>query len=165
MGQGSMKFYMGLFILGMGLGVPLSWIRHAPWVEMEFNRYEYIQSFPLDLYELVRSLRALGIFGLIMIMYKSGWFQWLFRLLRPVGQMAFTNYLTQSFMCGLYFYGIGFGMFGKLQYYEMYYVVGVVWLIQILWSHLWLKYFLFGPLEWLWRSLTYWSWQPMRRKG
>ena len=84
--------------------------------------------------------------------------------MRPVGQMAFTNYLAQSLMCGLFFYGVGFGYFGKLQIYEMYYVVAAVWVIEIIWSHLWLRYFRFGPMEWLWRSLTYWKWQPIRKE-
>jgi uncharacterized protein len=100
-----------------------------------------------------------------MLLYKSGWFKWFFSLMRPVGQMAFTNYLAQSLLCGIFFYGIGFGMFGKLHRHEIYYVVGVVWIIQIIWSHLWLRYFNFGPLEWLWRSLTYWKKQPWRKKA
>ena len=83
--------------------------------------------------------------------------------MRPVGQMAFTNYLMQSLMCGLFFYGIGFGYFGNLQRYELYYVVLAVWIIEIAWSHIWLKFFRFGPLEWLWRSLTYWKRQPFRK--
>jgi uncharacterized membrane protein YeiB len=109
--------------------------------------------------------RSLGIFGLIMLMYKSGWFNWLFELMRPVGQMAFTNYLMQSFLCGMIFYGIGFALFGKLQRYEIYYVVLGVWIFQIIFSRLWLRYFQFGPLEWIWRSLTYWKKQPIRRSG
>ena len=52
-------------------------------------------------------------------------------------------------------------MYGKLQRYEIYYVVAAVWVLQIVYSHIWLKYFRFGPLEWLWRSLTYWKKQPM----
>ncbi len=85
--------------------------------------------------------------------------------MRPVGQMAFTNYLMQSLLVGLFFYGIGFGYFGKLQRYEIYYVVGATWVIQIIWSHLWLRYFRFGPLEWAWRSLTYWKKQPFRKSA
>jgi uncharacterized protein len=77
--------------------------------------------------------------------------------------MAFTNYLMQSFMCGLFFYGIGFGMYGRLQRYEVYYVAVAVWVIEIIWSHIWLKYYRFGPLEWLWRSLTYWKKQPIKK--
>ena len=84
-----------------------------------------------EFYELSRTFRAIGIFGLIMLLYKSGWFKWLFALMRPVGQMAFTNYLMQSLLCGLFFYGIGFGMFGKLQRYEIYYVVAAVWVCKL----------------------------------
>lgn len=71
----------------------------------------------------------------------------------------------QSILCGLFFYGIGFGMFGKLERIELYYVVMVVWLLQIIFSHLWLRCFLYGPFEWAWRSLTYWEKQPLRKKS
>lgn len=163
LGNGSMNLYLIMLIVGLGLGGWITWLRKEPMLSLNFNNYEYIKQFPFELYEISRSLRAIGIFGLIMLLYKSGMFKWFFALMRPVGQMAFTNYLMQSFMCGLFFYGIGFGMYGKLQYYEMYYVVAIVWLIEILWSYIWLTYFRFGPLEWLWRSLTYWKWQPMRK--
>ncbi|MBS1935157.1 MAG: DUF418 domain-containing protein, partial [Bacteroidetes bacterium] len=125
--------------------------------------FEIAKNNKIELYEFARVIRSLGIFGFIMLCYKSGWFKWFFNIVRPVGQMAFTNYLMQSFMCGLYFYGIGFGMYGHLQRYQIYYVVGVVWLIEIIWSNIWLHYFRFGPLEWTWRSLTYWKKQPMKK--
>ena len=87
----------------------------------------------------------------------------LFNLMRPVGQMAFTNYLMQIIICGIIFYGIGFSMFARLQRYELYYVMAGVWVFQIIFSHLWLRYFRFGPFEWLWRSLTYWKLQPIKK--
>jgi uncharacterized protein len=99
-----------------------------------------------------------------MLMYKSGWFKWMFALMRPVGQMAFTNYLMQSVICGIIFMGIGFGLFGKLEYHQLFYVVAAVWLLEIIWSHIWLRYFRFGPMEWLWRSLTYWKRQPIKKE-
>lgn len=61
-------------------------------------------------------------------------------------------------------FGIEFGYFGKLQIYQLYYVVAAMWVIEIVWSHLWLQQFRFGPLEWLWRSLTYWRLQPMKKE-
>jgi uncharacterized protein len=79
--------------------------------------------------------------------------------------MAFTNYLMQSLICGLIFYGVGFGLYGKLQRYELYYVVAGVWIFQIITSHIWLRYFRFGPMEWIWRSLTYWKLQPFKRSS
>ena len=162
-GEAPTKIYWWLFIVGLGSGLFLTnnWLQYQ--VQYRFNWFMYEKNVPFDYYNISRTLRSLGLFGLLMLLYKSGWFKWLFALTRPVGQMAFTNYLMQSILCGLYFYGIGFGMFGKLQRYEIYYVVGVVWVIEIIWSHIWLRYFRFGPLEWLWRSLTYWKRQPLKR--
>ncbi|HTD94065.1 MAG TPA: DUF418 domain-containing protein, partial [Chitinophagaceae bacterium] len=162
-GQARTRTYWILCIIGLGIGLPLAYLRIHPMAVYHFNWFEYTKHVPFQLYELSRTFRSLGIFGLIMLLYKSGWFKWFFSLMRPVGQMAFTNYLAQSLLCGIFFYGVGFGMFGKLHRHEIYYVVGVVWLIQIIWSHLWLRYFTFGPLEWLWRSLTYWKRQPLRK--
>ena len=150
--------------LGLGIGLPLSYLFVINDVNYNFNFFEITKNKVFDFYQIQRLVHSIGIFGLIMLMYKSGWFKWMFSLLRPVGQMAFTNYLTQSIMCGIFFYGIGFGYFGKLEYHQLFYVVGAVWIVQIIWSHIWLRYFRFGPLEWLWRSLTYWKIQPFRKE-
>lgn len=163
-GEASTKLYVWMTIIGLGVGLPLSWLFMRTEVINNFNWFEITKTRDFAFYELQRLIHSIGIFGFLMLMYKSGWFTWLFRLMRPVGQMAFTNYLMQSLLCGLFFYGVGFGFFGKLQRYELYYVVGAVWLLEILWSHIWLKYFRFGPLEWLWRSLTYWKKQPIRKR-
>jgi uncharacterized protein len=162
-GQAPTKVYWGLFVIGLGCGLTFSYYRLQPMIEHQFNGYNYTKNVPFEFYELSRTFRSLGIFGFIMLLYKSNVFSWLFNLMRPVGQMAFTNYLTQSLLCGLFFNGIGWAMYGKLERKEVYYVVAVVWIIQIIWSHVWLRYFRFGPLEWCWRSLTYWKMQPMRK--
>ena len=162
-GNASAKVYWLLFIVGLGVGLVMSWFRLQPLLEHQFNKFEYTKDVSFEYYEISRTFRALGIFGLIMLMYKSGWFKWLFALMRPVGQMAFTNYLMQSLVVGLFFYGIGLGYFGKLERYQLYYVVGATWALEIVWSHIWLRYFRFGPLEWAWRSLTYWKRQPLKK--
>lgn len=61
-------------------------------------------------------------------------------------------------------YRFGLGLFGQLERYQLYYVVATIWMLQIVGSSLWLKYFHFGPLEWLWRSLTYWRLQGFVRR-
>ncbi len=162
-GDASARVYWWMLIVGLGIGLLLSWLRLHEKMDNRFNGYLLTKSIRFEYYELSRSFRSIGIFGLIMLLFKSGWFKWLFSLLRPVGQMAFTNYLMQSFLCGLLFFGIGFGMYGELERYEIYFVVAAIWAVQIAWSHLWLRFFLFGPLEWLWRSLTYWKKQPIRK--
>ena len=77
--------------------------------------------------------------------------------------MAFTNYIMQTILCTLIFYGHGLGLFGSMGRTEQALLVLGVWILQLFLSPLWLKHFQFGPLEWVWRSLTYWRLQPMRR--
>ena len=164
-GEAKTKVYALMAIIGLAAGLPLSWLYLEPDMQYNFNRFEILKHKPFEFYQLQRLVHSIGIFGTIMLLYKSGWFRWLFQLMRPVGQMAFTNYIMQSVLCGLFFYGFAMDYFGKLQRYELYYVVLAVWLIQITWSHIWLRHFRFGPLEWLWRSLTYWKKQPLRKNN
>ena len=105
-GQASVKVYLWMCIIGLGVGLTLSYLRLQPLIETKFNRFDYTKKIFFSFYELSRTFRSIGVLGLIMLLYKSGLFKWLFALLRPVGQMAFTNYLTQSLLCGLYFYAI-----------------------------------------------------------
>ena len=124
-------------------------------INVKYNWFEMTKTKTLSYFEAGRTLRTLGFFGTLMLMYKSGFFHWFFKLLRPVGQMAFTNYLTQSTFAFIIFYGPAFSLYGKLQRYQIYFVVLCIWLIQIIWSHVWLHYFQYGPFEWVWRQLTY----------
>jgi uncharacterized protein len=163
MGNAKTSTYLIMTIVGLGLGIFLTYLRLQPLIDAKFNYFVYLKKINFQMYEISRMFRSLGLFGLIMLLYKSGWFNWLFKLMQPVGQMAFTNYLMQSFMSNLFFLGIGFGMIGKLERHEIYYVVGVIWVVQIIWSHIWLRFYRFGPLEWCWRSLTYWKLQPIKK--
>lgn len=82
----------------------------------------------------------------------------------PVGRMALTNYVGQSVICTLIFYGTGFGLGGKIGP-TLYLPAGIaIYLLQILCSRAWLNRFQFGPLEWLWRVLTYGTWIPLTRR-
>ena len=164
-GDRSVKLYATMAALGLGIGLSLSFLRLSAVVDHDFNYFEHAKNTHISYFQCERLLRSLGIFGLIMLMYKSGIFGWFFALLRPAGQMALTNYLTQSLICGAIFNGYGFAMFGKLQRYEMYVIVLAVWVFQITFSMIWMRYFLYGPAEWLWRSLTYWKPQPFLRRA
>ena len=81
----------------------------------------------------------------------------------PIGRMAFTNYLTQSVIFGWVFYGYGLGLFGKLGVTAALAIGIGVYILQIVFSACWLQHFLYGPLEWLWRSATYGIRQPLWR--
>lgn len=162
-GNAPIKIYWLMCIIGLSVGLTLSWYRLQPYITYQFNHFNYTRNVSFEFYEISRVFRSIGFFGLIMLLYRSNLFKWLFALMRPVGQMAFTNYLMQSFICGLFFYGIGFGYFGTLERYQIYFVVFTIWFIEIIWSHIWLRYFRFGPFEWVWRSLTYWKRQPFKK--
>jgi uncharacterized protein len=113
-------------------------------------------------YDARRLTMALGHIGLLILIVQAGWLRWLTARLAAVGQMALTNYLMQSLICTTLFYGYGFGLYGKLERYQLYFVVFGVWILQLLVSPIWLSYFRFGPVEWVWRSLTYRKLQPLR---
>lgn len=84
--------------------------------------------------------------------------------LAAVGRMALTNYLMQTLLCTTLFYGFGLGLFASLDRMQLLGVVLVVWSIQMVVSPIWLARYRFGPMEWIWRSLTYWKAQPMTAK-
>ena len=88
---------------------------------------------------------------------------WVVRPFAALGQMALTNYLTQSVVLGFIFFGYGLGLQGKLGP-AMASLIGIsLYAVQLIVSPLWLSRFQFGPVEWLWRSLTYGRMQPIRR--
>src|SRR5207248_673601 len=113
-------------------------------------------------YDIERFAVAFAHIAVIMILCKAGMLKWFTSRLAAVGQMALTNYLLDSIVCCLIFCGYGFGQFGKLERYQLYYVVAAIWTVEFIGSKIWLAHFRFGPAEWLWRSLTYWKRQPMR---
>lgn len=87
------------------------------------------------------------------------WQKWAWQkalaFLAPVGRMALTNYLLQTVICVMIFYGYGFGQFGKFGALSATLAALAIFLFQIFLSTIWLKYFAYGPLEWIWRQLTY----------
>jgi uncharacterized protein len=79
------------------------------------------------------------------------------------GRVAFSNYLGTSIVMTGLFYGWGFGLYARLGRLELLLVVVAAWALMLLWSKPWLERFRYGPLEWAWRSLTYWRIEPLRR--
>lgn len=107
---------------------------------------------------------ALAYIGIIMLICRSNGFQKFKSWMAPVGRMALTNYLLQTIIATTIFYGHGFGLFGSVGRAEQWIYVFAIWVFQIILSNYWLKKFRFGPFEWMWRSLTYWKFQPMKKK-
>lgn len=91
----------------------------------------------------------------VMLMGQAGCFPKVQSALGSVGRMAFTNYLAQTVICTTIFYGHGLGLFGRVERWGQLLIVLVIWAVQIGWSVWWLNRFQMGPLEWLWRCVTY----------
>lgn len=169
-GQWTNQSYWKMLAIGYGIGLPLVTYNfyhhflHNPTMEVSLARMEAV---PIEwtnlIYPFQRILLVLAHVSAIILLYKANLFPRLFRSLMAVGQMAFTNYIMHSVICTLFFFGYGLNYYGELQYYQIYFVAFAIWIVQLIVSPIWLRYFLFGPLEWLWRSLTYWKVQPFRR--
>ncbi|MFW5977762.1 MAG: DUF418 domain-containing protein [Halohasta sp.] len=84
--------------------------------------------------------------------------------LSAVGRTALSNYLLQTVLATSIFYGHGLGLFGTLDRVELLGVVAGIWAVQVVLSVLWLRSFKFGPVEWLWRTGTYGSRQPLKKR-
>jgi uncharacterized membrane protein YeiB len=106
---------------------------------------------------------CLGYVSLIVLMLHSGTVLARIRVLAPLGRMALTNYLTHSILGTLYFYGYGLGHWGMPRAWQVLFVFVVI-AVQVIFCHWWLARFRYGPMEWLWRAITYWQLPPMRRE-
>ena len=159
--------YAMWMLLGYGIGIPVAWVLFDKgWMGYGLGPAIFAdawRSTPRVFEEFRRIPLTIGHASLVMLIFRSGAVPWLMKAFANVGQMAFTNYLVQSIICTFFFYGYGFGNYDKLRFHQLYYVVFAVWIFQIIFSAIWLRFFRFGPFEWLWRSLTYWKRQPMRK--
>ena len=87
----------------------------------------------------------------------------IFKPLKYVGKMALTNYIMQSFIGLILFSSIGFGLYETMSPFQTFIAAISVFIFQVIVSKVWLTYFQFGPLEWLWRCLTYKKLFKMKR--
>jgi uncharacterized protein len=162
-GQLANRTYVWTALIGYGVGLPLG--ASSIWQVWRHNfdtltmiRWEFLP------YDIQRIFVAIANASVVLLIVKAGAWKWATKPLAATGQTALSNYLGTTVICVLLFDGYGLGLFGKLQFYQLFYVVGAIWTFNLLASMLWLKYFRFGPMEWVWRSLTYWKRQPMVRQ-
>lgn len=168
-GQWSPSRYRRIAFIGYGLGLPLVGYSfyyttvNFPNLEANLANMERVPIPWIGLiYPIQRIFLVFAHVAVLILFFQSGWWRSVVRRLAAVGQMAFTNYIMHSIICTLFFFGYGLNFYAELGYFQMYGVVLVIWGIQLMVSPWWLQRFQFGPLEWVWRSLTYWQRQPMR---
>lgn len=165
-GEKSMVFYVSCIVIGYSLGISEGYLLGHAVRKSNYDFFkstEYISAYWRLLYQPHRLLMALGHIGTIMTLWKLNIFNWLLKPIANVGQMAFSNYLMQSLICTFTFYGYGLSYFGKISRHDLWYFVAGVWIFQIIFSAIWLRFFSMGPFEWCWRSLTYWKAQILKK--
>ena len=156
-----LSFYLKMMLFGFAIGLVINSWEEVVYLSSGFEPFLSATARPT--YDLGRLGMALGYIGMVMTLCKLDVLPKVRHAFACVGQMALTNYLAQSVICNTIFLGFGFGMWGKMQRYEIYFVVIGIWIFQLLFSVAWLKKYRFGPAEWLWRSLTYRKRQPLRK--
>ncbi|MAV04541.1 MAG: hypothetical protein CMC31_02645 [Flavobacteriaceae bacterium] len=109
-------------------------------------------------------LISIGYISLIMLFSKYSYLNSFKKRLASIGQMALTNYIVQSVISVLIFFGVGFSLFGQVDRWIQVLIVLAIWFLQLLWSKPWLNRYRYGPLEWLWRSLSYGKIQALINK-
>jgi uncharacterized protein len=155
----SQRFYVRMLLLGYGIGLPLVGFGAYDLIAHDFEKVREML-FSLHFNYIGSVLVALGHVALVMLIVKSNALPSLAGRLAAVGRMALTNYLAQSLICTAIFYGWGGGLFGRIERAPLLAFVLGIWILELTWSTWWLRRFRFGPVEWLWRSLTYRERQP-----
>lgn len=159
-GSRSRAFYLRMMLFSYAIGLTINSLELYSELAHEPGSLSNVWAWYT--YDAGRLANALGHMALIVLFVNSNLLPTLRNALGAVGRMALTNYIMQSVICGLLFYGFGFGLIGALTRFECLYIVFGIWLVQLIISPLWLSAFRFGPLEWLWRTLTYRHPAPMR---
>lgn len=152
--QKEKSFYLRLFIIGLFTGVFLSGVGLYRAYTFEWNGIWYMNVG--HSYNYIASLAvALGYIGLMMLWSKTSFLIGLQSRLKAVGRLAFTNYILTSIICTLIFYGHGLGLFATLDRLQQWGIILIVWIILLYLSPVILKKYNKGPLEFIWRRLTY----------
>ena len=152
--QRSSRFYASMAIIGLATGLPLialgvHWKQESNW---DFEYSMFSGSLPNYFGSM---LVALAYIGGVVLLIRSRVGNVLKNTLAPVGRMALTNYLGQTIICTTFFYGHGLARFGEVSRVEQFGIVLAVWIFQIIASVLWMRRYRFGPVEYVWRTMTY----------
>jgi uncharacterized protein len=154
------RLYVRTMAIGFGIGIPayavLAWlVLRAHFEVPTLVAASIAAAVPF------RPAMIFAIAALIILLTRPGGA--LVDRIAAAGRAAFTNYLgTSLIMTGL-FYGYGFGLFGTMRRVELWIPVVAMWALMLLWSKPWLDRFRYGPFEWLWRSLSRFKIQKLRR--
>lgn len=142
-----------IFLVASSIGL-VYYFNYDNWVYQILSaESDFMNALYMGAYELMNLLIAMSYILLILIL--SSFKSYLLKPFAYVGRMSLTNYIMQSIIFSIIFYGWGFGRFGMQRPIKFVWYAFVVFVFQVLLSYFWLKYKKHGPLEWLWRKLSY----------
>lgn len=160
-GERSALFFRKLMLSGYSLGLPIVFFSAYDLRMHQWNATYMFQIGGIANY-FGGILVSLGHIALFMLIIKRGTLRYVLERFGALGRMALTNYLMHSVVLTTVFYGYGLGLYGTIpRIWQMLFVVAMIG-FQLWFSPFWLRHYRFGPVEWVWRSLTYWRLQPLR---
>ena len=159
-GRRSLRCYTLVAVLGFACGLTVNGFELAMKIGSGYAP-QWVSGASVFTNDLGRVSMALGFVCVAMIAWQCDWFAGLRQALAAVGRMALTNYILQSVFGLVIFHNFGLGLWNELARHQLYSIVLAEWVVLIWFSNWWLGRYRFGPLEWLWRSLTYGRVQPM----
>ncbi len=158
----STRFYILGAIGGLALGMPvIVWGIERNMAAEWAMKYSMFMGMQFNYWGSLFMAGAYICLVMLLCRYFSG--SRFIHAMAAVGRTALSNYLLQTVICTFIFYGHGLGLFGTVQRIHQIFIVAGVWIILVFFTLIWLKFFRFGPFEWLWRSLTYMKLQPLRK--
>ena len=149
----SVKYYWPITLIILVMALTMNYSRYY---HLTYTYFEPVKNIGIGwLYTFPKEF-----LGFAYVLFFNGVYQKFFKNFRikPItllGKMALSNYIFQSIICGFLFYGYGFGWFNKYSRFEILWIIPSIWAIQVLLSYLWMSRFKQGPLEYVWRKLTY----------
>ena len=159
-GRSRQGVYLATAIATFAVGLAVNYFELAMKVSSGFAT-QWVSGGSVVTYDIGRVCMALALVSLVMLAHARGYFAKLCRGLAAVGRMALSNYILQSLFGLVLFHDFGLGLWNELDRHMLYYIVLGQWAVMIAFSVWWLGRYRFGPLEWLWRTLTYGRRQPM----
>ena len=158
------RTYLAMAAVGLLVGLPLVSLGVWDRIRMGWDMAHAFYGGGYQYNYWASILVSAGYIGAVMLAERRDWLPGLRQRLAAVGRMAFTNYIMHTVICVAVFQGFGGGLYGTTSRLEQTAFILGVWILQIILSTWWLNRFRYGPLEWLWRSLTYGRMEPFRRR-
>jgi uncharacterized protein len=162
--EANRRFIRKVMIWGAVIGIPCNII-----LANMMNTEAYYNLDPMGIIQplvYAYGVPALCLFyaSAIALLYEKQGGKKLLNVFAPVGQLALTNYLMQSVICVFIFMSFGLGLYARLGPAKLSFIAVAIYTAQVIYSHIWIRHFYFGPMEWLWRTLTYGKSQPFLKK-